>query len=58
MCIRDRIYAVTYGSHVRLRTFYAIAGAFGGMSPLNFLGRVVARAARQELRAFGRRRAE
>lgn len=54
----DPIYAVTYGSRVRLRTFYAIAGAFGGMSPLNFLGRVVARAARQELRAFGRRRAE
>ena len=45
----DPIYAVAYGRRVRLRTFYAIAGAFGGMSPLSFLGRVVLRAARQEL---------
>lgn len=51
----DPIHAVAYGTRVRLRTFYAIAGAFGGMSPLSFLGRVAARAARQELRAFSRR---
>ena len=30
----DPIYAVAYGRRVKLRTFYAIAGAFGGMSTL------------------------
>jgi phosphatidylglycerol lysyltransferase len=51
----EPIYAVTDRPRVSLRTLYAIAGAFGGTSPLLFLGHALLRALAQEARwAAGR----
>ncbi len=44
----EPIYAVTNQPRITLRTLYAIAGAFGGTSPVVFIGRALARAAMQE----------
>ena len=53
----EPIYAVTDRPRVSLRTLYAIAGAFGGTSPLLFLGHALLRALAQEARwAAGRAR--
>lgn len=46
----EPIYAVTNRPRISLRTLYAIAGAFGGTSPVVFIGRALARAAMQEAR--------
>ena len=55
----EPIYAVTDRPRISLRTLYAIAGAFGGTSPVLFVGRALLRALGQEARwavAKGRRR--
>lgn len=53
----EPIYAVTGRPRVSLRTLYAIAGAFGGTSPVLFVGRALLRSLRQEARwAVGRAR--
>ncbi|HEX6903943.1 MAG TPA: DUF2156 domain-containing protein [Thermoanaerobaculia bacterium] len=44
------IYAVTNRRQVSVRTLYAIAGAFGGTSPILFIGRASLRALAQEAR--------
>ncbi len=44
------IYAITNESRVTFATMYAIAGAFGGTSPVVFLVRSISRAIVQELR--------
>lgn len=44
----EPIYAITSERRVGLGTLYAIAGAFGKMSPLLLMGRALARAARKE----------
>jgi phosphatidylglycerol lysyltransferase len=44
----EPIYAVTDRRRVSPRTLYAIAGAFGGTSPVLFLGRALLRALAQE----------
>ena len=44
----EPIYAVTDRRRISLRTLYAIAGAFGGASPVFFLGRALLRALAQE----------
>jgi phosphatidylglycerol lysyltransferase len=44
----EPIYAVTDRPRVSLRTLYAIAGAFGGTSPILFIGRALLRSLRQE----------
>ena len=46
----EPIYAVTNRPRISLRTLYAIAGAFGGASPVVFIGRALLRALRQEAR--------
>jgi len=46
----EPIYAVTNRPRISLRTLYAIAGAFGGTSPVLFIGHALFRALRQELR--------
>jgi phosphatidylglycerol lysyltransferase len=46
----EPIYAVTDRPRVSLRTLYAIAGAFGGTSPILFIGRALFRSLRQEAR--------
>jgi phosphatidylglycerol lysyltransferase len=46
----EPIYAVTDRRRISLRTLYAIAGAFGGTSPVLFVGRALLRALRQEAR--------
>ncbi len=46
----EPIYAVTGRPRVSLRTLYAIAGAFGGTSPVLFIGRALLRSLRQEAR--------
>jgi phosphatidylglycerol lysyltransferase len=46
----EPIYAVTDRRRISLRTLYAIAGAFGGASPVFFLGRALLRALAQEAR--------
>jgi phosphatidylglycerol lysyltransferase len=46
----EPIYAVTDRPRVSLRTLYAIAGAFGGASPISFIGRALLRSLRQEAR--------
>ena len=46
----EPIYAVTDRPRVSLRTLYAIAGAFGGTSPLLFIGHALLRALGQEAR--------
>jgi phosphatidylglycerol lysyltransferase len=46
----EPIYAVTNRPHISLRTLYAIAGAFGGTSPVLFIGRALFRALKQEAR--------
>jgi phosphatidylglycerol lysyltransferase len=46
----EPIYAVTDRPRVSLRTLYAIAGAFGGTSPVFFLGHALLRALAQEVR--------
>jgi phosphatidylglycerol lysyltransferase len=45
----EPVYALTRERSVGLRTLYAIAGAFGGRSPIVFVSRALLRAARQEL---------
>jgi phosphatidylglycerol lysyltransferase len=53
----EPIYAVTDRRRISPRTLYAIAGAFGGASPVFFLGRALLRALAQEARwAAGRKR--
>lgn len=51
----EPIYAITSEPAISWRTIYAIAGAFIGGAPMPFLGRMVARALRQEARWFARR---
>lgn len=51
----EPIYAMTTEPHISWRTVYAIAGAFGGTSPLWFLVQGAWRALRQEIRWFARR---
>jgi phosphatidylglycerol lysyltransferase len=46
----EPIYAATNRPRISVRTLYAIAGAFGGASPLWFVGRAVLRALAQEAR--------
>lgn len=46
----EPIYAVTDRPRVSLRTLYAIAGAFGGTSPILFIGRALLRSLKQEAR--------
>lgn len=46
----EPIYAVTNRPKVSVRTLYAIAGAFGGTSPVLFIGRALLRAVAQEAR--------
>jgi phosphatidylglycerol lysyltransferase len=46
----EPIYAVTNRPRISLRTLYAIAGAFGGTSPVLFIGRALLRALKQEAR--------
>ena len=46
----EPIYAVTNRRRISVRTLYAIAGAFGGTSPVLFVGRALLRAAAQEAR--------
>jgi phosphatidylglycerol lysyltransferase len=46
----EPIYAVTDRPRVSLRTLYAVAGAFGGTSPILFIGRALLRSLRQEAR--------
>jgi phosphatidylglycerol lysyltransferase len=46
----EPIYAVTDRPRISMRTLYAIAGAFGGTSPLLFVSRASLRALRQEAR--------
>jgi phosphatidylglycerol lysyltransferase len=46
----EPIYAVTDRPRVSLRTLYAIAGAFGGRSPILFAGHALLRALAQEAR--------
>lgn len=45
----EPVYALTHERHVGLRALYAITGAFGGEPPIQFVGRALLRAARQEL---------
>ena len=45
----EPIYAITNETHISLRTLYAIAGAFSGTSPLQFLLRAGLREFRREL---------
>ncbi|PYQ59641.1 MAG: hypothetical protein DMF53_18435 [Acidobacteria bacterium] len=53
----EPIYAVTDRPRVSLRTLYAIAGAFGGTSPVLFIGQALLRSLKQEMRwAVGRGR--
>jgi phosphatidylglycerol lysyltransferase len=55
----EPIYAITDRRRISLGTLYAIAGAFGGTSPVRFIGRSLLRSAAQEIRwaaAKGRRR--
>jgi len=52
----EPIYAVTDRPRISLRVLYAIAGAFGGTSPVIFIGHALLRAAVQEARwAAGRK---
>lgn len=46
----EPIYAVTNRRRVSVRTLYAIAGAFGGTSPVLFVGHALLRALAQEAR--------
>lgn len=46
----EPVYAAANAPLASLRMVYAIAGAFGGRSPLLFVGHALLRAARQELR--------
>lgn len=46
----EPIYAVTGRPRISLRDLYAIAGAFGGTSPVLFIGRALLRAVAQEAR--------
>ncbi|HYU33275.1 MAG TPA: hypothetical protein VEW48_14030 [Thermoanaerobaculia bacterium] len=52
----EPIYAVTNRPRISVRTLYAIAGAFGGTSPIVFIGRALLRALRQEAHWALRRR--
>lgn len=45
----EPIYAISNEAHISLRTLYAIAGAFSGMSPISFLMRAGAREVRRGL---------
>ncbi len=51
----EPIYAITSERRIGLGTLYAIAGAFGTMSPLLLVPRALLRAARQEARWLRRR---
>jgi phosphatidylglycerol lysyltransferase len=51
----EPVYAISRERHISLRTLYAIAGAFGGTSPLLYIGHSMLWAAGQELRAAGQR---
>ena len=51
----EPIYAVTDRPRVSLRTLYAIAGAFGGTSPLLFIRHALLRAAAREARRIAGR---
>jgi phosphatidylglycerol lysyltransferase len=44
----EPIYAIVNRPRISLRTLYAIAGAFGGISPVLFIGHALLRAAAQE----------
>lgn len=46
----EPIYAVTNRPRISMATLHAIAGAFGGTSPVLFIGRALLRALRQEAR--------
>jgi phosphatidylglycerol lysyltransferase len=46
----EPIYAVTNRRRISLRTLYAVAGAFGGTSPVLFIGRALLRSLAQEAR--------
>lgn len=46
----DPVFAISQGARFPVRSLYAIAGAFGGRSPLTLLPAAVGRAALQELR--------
>ncbi len=55
----EPVYAITDRRRISLGTLYAIAGAFGGTSPVLFIGRSLLRSVAQEVRwafAKGRRR--
>lgn len=52
----EPIYAVTNRPRISVRTLYAIAGAFGGTSPIVFIGHALLRALRQEAHWALRRR--
>jgi len=49
----EPIYAATNRPRISVRTLYAIAGAFGGTSPVLFIGRALLRALTQEARWAG-----
>jgi phosphatidylglycerol lysyltransferase len=51
----EPVFALTHERWVGLRALYAIAGAFGGESPVLFLSRAALRAGVQELRWLGQR---
>lgn len=51
----EPIYALTDRRRISLRILYAIAGAFGGTSPVLFIGRALLRALAQEARWAGAR---
>lgn len=51
----EPVYAISREQHISLRTLYAIAGAFGGTSPLLYIGHSMLWAAGQELRTAGQR---
>ena len=50
----EPIYAITRGNHVSPRALWAIAGVFGGGSPVGLIGRAMGMAASREVRSIGR----
>jgi phosphatidylglycerol lysyltransferase len=51
----EPVYAISREPHISLRTLYAIAGAFGGTSPLLYIGHSLLWALGQEVLAAGQR---
>lgn len=51
----EPVYAIAAGRHIPLHMLYAIAGVFGGTSPLWFISQALVRAARQEGRWLKKR---